>query len=718
MTIAVSRGANPIWFFNNQTGQVVDPTYYAFFLQNVSPYNFQNVYEDPAAATPWPNPIEFQGSGGLPDNIYFDESLVYRIEIRQGNTRTSPLIFNPIQNFQVGAGSGGTVTNPLTVSENMITNPQFVDIFFTSPLTITVAGTYNIAPGWNLILTGTGSITITQKFNQGNNNTVLNNPSYYLDFNMSGPWTSVVLQQTFSNNGAIYDLGAVAVAFCAEAVGSAQTITFSYAPSTGSAVPTNSFTITAGSFQNYVWASNVTGSTNTDQDGSAFVNINFSLPTAGEVYLSNIQITGQSSPLTSSFNPSTDSPVYQEITYQRMVDHEFNVYRNSVVNESKYNLLAGWNFALNPFQFINPALTTAGSQTMYIADQTILHQQTNSSVETGRAPVQNRQGLKVQQLINGPANQFAIIQYIDPSIIRSCWGYNVSSLARMALFTGGTPKVYLKMRLIINQNLPSTISNTEPILSWASGSDPVFSAPWTAIAPNGDPAYQLQNFNSSVAQSPGFPDYSYNFNLPPVDSSEGNATLGIVLYLIYLDTGAPMLSGDYIIFDRVSLSQNEFGVDCVETYEESLKKCEFYYEKSYDSSVQPGTPSSSAGAILGEQKTNFSAAASGTLTLIPRSVGYEFRTPKRTNSPMVTFYASSSGTAANFTGNLLNNALSIASGDIPLSGNWNGLNLNSKAFWFFPGTISGFLSTTGVGSDQQSEAFMTYHVTIDARLGT
>ena len=81
--MSFSRGENPIWFFNNLTGQPVDDTYYAFFLTNDLPYIPQMVYQDPNGLFPWSNPIEFQPSAGLPNNIYFSDA-VYRIEIRQG----------------------------------------------------------------------------------------------------------------------------------------------------------------------------------------------------------------------------------------------------------------------------------------------------------------------------------------------------------------------------------------------------------------------------------------------------------------------------------------------------------------------------------------------------------------------------------------------------------------------------------------------------------
>ena len=91
--MAFTRSANPIWFFDNLTGSPFDDTYFAFFLTNTLPYIPQAVYQDPNGSSPWNNPIEFNASSGLPQNLYFDPGEVYRIEFRQGNTQAAPLIW-------------------------------------------------------------------------------------------------------------------------------------------------------------------------------------------------------------------------------------------------------------------------------------------------------------------------------------------------------------------------------------------------------------------------------------------------------------------------------------------------------------------------------------------------------------------------------------------------------------------------------------------------
>ena len=575
------RGANPIWFFVNNVGTLFDDTYYAFFLTNDLPYLPQPVYQDPNGLVPWSNPIEFQANAGLPDNIFGDESLVYRIEFRQGPTQSDPLI-DEVNNYIFGTGGGSTVSDILTVSENLITNPQFADISFVSPETITVAGTYSIAPGWSLVLGGTGTTTITQGTNAGDS-VIEGNPAYYLTFNNNG-WSTAQLIQRFSNNGAIFSGGAIAVAFSANATTASEVLTVSYAPSTGSATNIFSRTIPTGAMLPYSGAVNIPDSTSTDVGTAAYVNIIFNLPGTGILSLSNIQITGQSVPLSTSFDTSSDAPLYQELTYERMVDHEFNVYRNSIIMQPKDSILTGWNFGMNPWQFkVNTTTNVATNQ--YITDQTIVVQQAyvagavGNNVSSAQASPLYNQGLQIAAVT--AHNQFAIIQYIDPYTIAPYWQSKVSSMVKaFILTTHGTSTVKLKMRVIFNASLPPTVSQTDPISSWTEGGDPVFNvgAGWVGLSPNNDPAYTL----TGIAQ-----DFAFDgFNLPQAGNL--TATVGVVLYTVGLMNQTA--TADAVIFNDVSLVRNDFALSSnPKTWDQVLRECQFYYEKSYDQGVLPGT---------------------------------------------------------------------------------------------------------------------------------
>lgn len=197
------RSFNPVWNFRGLTGLPLDDTYYAFFLENDIPYIPQNVYNTPSG-TILANPVQLTAAGTLPVDVFFDADLVYRIEIRAGNTQADALIWL-IENYTPdGTGGGGSITNTLS-SDNQITNPQFSLLNFESSLSITSAGTYEVAPGWSLVLAGAGMATVTREALTSAEPNPTNAP-YALRLALSG-WTSgtgTYLAQRFNHAGMLW----------------------------------------------------------------------------------------------------------------------------------------------------------------------------------------------------------------------------------------------------------------------------------------------------------------------------------------------------------------------------------------------------------------------------------------------------------------------------------------------------------------------------------
>ena len=620
------RGPNPIWFFDDLVGQPFDDTYFAFFLTNDLPYVPQAVYQDPNGQIPWSNPIEFQPSSGLPNNLYFNPSLVYRIEMRQGPDQTYPLIWL-IQNYVVGTGSGGGGGNSdvLITASNLITNPQFADVLFTSPYTISAPGTYDIAIGWQLVVVGTGTTTLTQETNTGDEH-IVGNPPYALTIASSGQ-TSVQLIQTFSNNGAIFSGGAVAVAFTAVATSSTQVVTISYQPSTGIGKTLITQSVPAGQFENYEDAIDIPLSTSADIGEAAFVNIGIALPSDGSLSITNLQLTGQSLPLSAGFIANPTPPLFQEITYERVVDQEFHVYQNSIMIQPKQNLLTGWNFGQNPWQFTSTTSANLGSNT-YTADQTIIVQQQIVAINSPNNVLAG-QGTEAQNsgfVITGvtATNQFAMIQYIDSKTMAQYFGQVVSSMVTASLVNSNSVPIQFKMRMATYSGYPPTIGQNQPIASWPALGEPVFASGWTPIVPLNDPVYIL----SPISQ-----DFPFDqFQLPSVSAV---TTVAVMIYtLTNLDIP------NTILFNEVSLVSNSFAMKASsETFDETLRKCQFYYEKSYPFGILPGTPSPSG--LLGQTYIEANRIVFGT-GIYRQSFSFQFKQTKAT-IPGVTLYSPLNG---------------------------------------------------------------------------
>lgn len=595
------RAPNPIWYLPDLTGNPLNDEYFAFFLTNTLPYLPQNVYRDNQGQTVWTNDVvQFLPNGTLPDNLYFDPNLVYRIEIRHGDSQTDQLIYE-INDF-VPDNSSTIIVDDSSIlfAENLISNNNFSQVNFTNTiassepiLTITSPGTYNIAPGWQLVLTGSGSTTITQKIYSGAGvNNQPNSPNYALEIANAG-WSTAVLQQQFNNNGAIFGGGAVSMAALVRGVSGDVTLSMSYVPSNlpgNSTIVVQPTVVHTGSYVVLSGTTNLKISNNSDLSSSAFVDMVINLPTTGTLDITDVQFVGQSAAIP-GFAPETPiptvTPQLQQQTEERNIDHLFHYYANDLLLKPKKSLLAGWNFPLNPYQFVTTTITTAATQVIYVADQTILRQEAGSQLQTGKNAVGQRGNFVVKVVTAATTTRFALIQYIDPKTIAPYWSYLLSSLARARIVTVHNTKVRLKVRLIYRASLPSTIGATEPISAWPANSDPTFSAGWTALSPLNDPAYVLPNAYDTGATTNAYPAFEFNsFQLP--DSTNANMTLGIVVYTMdNLDSTSG--SEDSIEFDQVSLVPGQFASDALpQTFNESLADCQFYYRKSYPQGVLPG----------------------------------------------------------------------------------------------------------------------------------
>jgi hypothetical protein len=697
------RGPNPIWTEFNLTGAIFDDTYYAFFLTNVLPYTFQAVYQTPNGIS-WSNPIEFSASGGLPNNLYFDPTLVYRIEFRQGPNDTFPLIGNPIENYVPGSSGGSSVVvDSLFTAQNLITNPQFSDVNFNSTITFTTAGTYDIAPGWQLLLAGTGTATVTQTPNPGFPATT-GNPPYFLTIATSGGWTNVQLIQTFVNNGAIFAGGAIGLTFTAEAQGATYPLTVEYNPSgTSNFQDIFSGVIATGSFISYGAAIDLNSSVNTNTGFAANVQIIFQLQNAGTISLTNVQITGQSTPLVNA----TLIPSFNEQTYEQIVNNEFHIYRNSLVRQAKDTILVGWDFPLNPWQFTTTAITNVAVN-QYTADQTIVIQQnyvTNAvgnNIAVGQASLTNDKGFQATAVT--ATNQFGILQYLEFQSTLPYWGQPLSSLIIAQLVSTKSPitPVKIKMRLIYLNNTPTATSQNYPVLSWTDGGDPVFAAGITAITPPNDPAYTLTN---ALQQFP-----FDGMVLPQLVATP--QTLGIFVYTVG-DMNS-VATADSIIFKDISLVPNQFAIASnPKTADQVLRECQYYWEQSYNVGTLPSGTNVGMETATKELVVTGPAGGIFTATLYGKTIEVDFKQTKR-SIPAVTFYSPDS-TINTIMGTIYING-SATSGDIGI-GSWTAINSSTDNLIIAPTGTGAYFQATGTSAFVGWEGAFRWQYTANSRLG-
>lgn len=703
MATIYQRGPNPIWFMANHTGVPLDDTYWAFFLTNDLPYVPQTVYQDPNGIAVWSNPLEFQPSSGLPNNLYFDPNLVYRIEIRQGNSQSDPLIWL-IENYIPGDNQGsGSDTDSLLTNENMITNPQFADILFESPLSITSAGTYDIAPGWQLVLTGTGTTTITQVLTAGIDNAV-GNPAYALRFNNSG-WTTAILRQRLSNNGALFDGGAVGATLTAYATGSSETVTVSYVPSTGTGTTIFSAVVLTGTFQTFQGVQDIANSTNTDTGEDAYVDFRVTLPATGDVTISNLQFTGQENPLVDS----DIMPVYQEISYERMVDQTFHYYKDQLIEKPIPSYLVGWDFPLNPAQFLGTSVSAqavGANKSYYAWDQTIAFQSADSGITITRSSDGSL------NLAPAATTQMAVIQYLDATQAKKILQHPIAVNLSAYCDIGFTLKVTISLWWTTDASLPDINAGTNNSLVAtldADGKPATFNGNWTEVARTTGIS-PVTTLSPQVSPQPGV-----NFN--GWDLADNALADTATFFAIVIGTESMPVGDSSLYIRSVSLSSGDIAtLPAPQTQDQVLRECQFYYEKSYSTAVAPGTVSA-LDQVFSAQLPNAVSGAPDTVRLKSRTYMISYNTAKRTDTPTITFYSPVTGTADRVRGYTKNAGAALADADITQSTNWTSVYDGQKFHAFTPSNVSDLIGPTATVGNSFAEAYILFHYTIDCRLG-
>lgn len=596
-------------------------------------------------------------------------------------------------------------------TENEISNPQFVEVNFptSGSFNIDVSGANTvtqIAPDWDLITSGTGTVTVEREQPTAQN--IETNPPYAL--RITAPSTlggTVQLRQRFKNTPSI-GRGQYASGFILAKVigGGTSAISMQYAPSTGtptSVIP-NSSIPTDGDFHKIVNNAFIPQQANTAAN-TGYVDIIITIPTNRTIVLTSIQVV---------FVATAINIPYDEQTAGRQKDYLFHYYENSVVQQSKENILTGWNFSVNPWQFVNPAQTTVAAQTQYIADQTILHQETAGALSSGKGGAGINFGLQLFAINGVNANRFALIQYVDSETMKSYWNQIVSSLVRSALYTSHGTQSKIKMRLIYRTagDAIPTISNTEPITGWDGDGNVTFAAGWSAVEPLNDIAYMLET-KAPAETANEMPAYAFNqFQLPSAVSSA--MYLGVVVY-ITAPLNNTLGSEDAVVFDRISLVQNEFAMDCAnETWDESLRKCQYYYEQSYSSATLIGTATNDGARLY----TMPLGGDYSSTSLYKGSVDLRYKQVKRqslTLSSNLRIY-SIDGTNNSIyirdwtgSGNLM---LPI---NVGINTNWTTVTTNKFGIVFEPANNTALRTFAGVPGASQGQMF--FHYVADARLG-
>jgi hypothetical protein len=627
--------------------------------------------------------------------MYWDPTLVWRLEIRQGPSQSDPLIYE-INNFVPCCSNSGPNPNDnaISTSTNQITNPQFAEVSFTNDLTITTAGTYPIAPGWNLILTGAGTTTLTQLVLSGSQNNI-NNPPFALKINNSG-WTTSILQQTFNMNGGIWANGAIAGLLTGRAEITSEPITMNYVPSdAGTPVSIFTKTLTTGVFQSVGGAVTIGPSTDTDLSNVAFVNIQIVLPPTGIVDISNIQITGQDGLLAIDFV----LPEYHQETIERNIDHQFNVFKDPLMRKPIPSYLVGWDFPFNPSQTGTVFSSAAGANTsFYTWDQTIIFQSVSNSMQTSRV---TNGFLSVSASLAG---QMAIIQYLPSQDAMELLDAPISAyLTAAALAPGPVPTSIpctVSLWVTADASLPSANAGNSIVATLdANGKPATFHGNWTEIAPlNGQNAF----FNLTTDEVALDSLWNNAMNNPLKQSA--------TFFAIVIGFGTIPLANS-IVVHSVGLQKGKIGTKpAPQTFDEVLRECQYYYEQSYEPGVAPGTVTNFGGHL---NIQNF-LINGGNIAAKPGIFELNYNVIKNT-IPGISIYSPANGSGDAIQITLWNGGSVISTATVPFAANWQVVNSGLYRTTYQPASFTSLVNPAAVAAAPQSGIF--YHYVLNSRLG-
>ncbi len=588
-------------------------------------------------------------------------------------------------------------TSNFTETANQLSNPQFVEVSLddNNPLTISLSGVNtvtNIAPGWDLVTTGTGTVTIEQVALDTVG--ILTKPPYALSFSgWTGSITSARLSQTLEASPGLLAGGAIS-AYMLVASDDAATHPFrmDYVPSSGSTTQLLIGASTADGAFTAISASVAIDipDNNSDLAPDGNVKIQVVLPINAAFSITSLQIVG--------VNEGAEAvPFIQEST-ARQIDHLFHYYKNPLIDKPIPSYLVGWDFALNPSQALGPTVTPVVlggvNLSRYIADQTILF----SSVDNSFTSIFDTGGLSTITGVN--SSSLAFIQYLTLPQTQQLLENRMS----VEIQAGSNISIPCEINLYATSNamLPDLNSPTcETLLTAVSATGVQTVLPsWTKIQrPNrvGDARFMTGDFSSNFYQVNSFNGWDARFSLT------NQRYFAIV---VSFGTLAP---GNDLVIRYVSLCAGDIATrPAPQTPDQVLEECEYYYEKSYDTAVIPGTANIDEG-LRTRTQTIFNAT-----NVYPAVFSLDYHTEKWFVSPNITFY-DFPGTANRVTAQLINNNADTGRANNVNISNWNQAYLSSKSVTYGPANATAIKIVAA--AQNVPNGWIEFQYVVDSRLG-
>ncbi len=610
-------------------------------------------------------------------------------------------------------------------SQNLFTNPQFSIVNFVNTvgqtyyeITVSGAGSVEIAPGWSISYAGTGSLKLSQGLISSD---VITNPSYYLQVESDASVVPIKLIQRLNYSPRVFENNYLSVAVLANCTDNiAETITVDYTPSAGSSKQVlsgavsnnNQFTLLAG----VAGAPVLIDVTNNVSPTVGYVDMVINVPSNRTLQFTSVfGVTVQNATSLVSSVQSTDD---------QQTNATFWYYKPQLEYKPIPSYTLGWDFGFNPFQAQGTSGVTynpsSPGKSVYVADQTILFQNTVNSVNVSK--VSNKY---IQLGIVNNTTACAIAQYLGPNEAIELLDGKMCVRLRAQDSSGslvGQVNLYYT-----NAALPAMTANS------ATGGYSLVSA---INATTGEPTVgsgapygtwtKVNRSNLGAANftlnATGFTDYTFNGWDASAQANITTASNFAIVISFAEYAAGNNIDIQYATLQRGDIATPPAAMSAVET----LTALQQYYEKSWDVATIPGTNTAGGAAVqqLSGQMYYSAYLSSGNQNfqytcLHNSNFGIRFIVSKRTNNVTVTVYALN-GTINTVFAQGYNNGVSVVATNLAIA-TWNQSGKGQNGVKYLvasPGSVL-YQNNQSPGPIGQSiiDGYLSYHYVADARLG-
>lgn len=590
--------------------------------------------------------------------------------------------------------------------DNQIENSQFVETFLPSTYTRTFTissspATISVAPNWDIVTTGTGSVTVTQDA-IADVATPTGAP-FALRISSTSTLTSVKLRQRFTESPRLFLDNYVSGSFIAKSfLADEVNILMDYVASNGYTVNlVNASTTNDGNYSELKnQNSTLIASTNADSGRTGYVDIILTIPVLADVGISSVQT------VTVLDENSTSSFVQDSTLRQR--DHLFSYYEDALIYKPTKSWLVGWDFPLNPAQFSTASAVAApaigANKSQYVWDQTIMFQSANSGIAT------DRDTSGAIKLTAGVNTQCAIIQYLDQDTARDLLHNKLSVYIEHNTTNATALTATVSLWYTTDASLPNPAAGTNNSIVGAldGNGKPIapFNGNWTEV-PRG-------TFGDALFYITAASSNTYNVSSFSGWDMVGNAATNTAKFFAIVVGTSTITAASNVSFLSVSLVSGDNPTrPAAQSPAEVLKDCEYFYEKSYLKGVAPGTASDANNELVSPMSHSY--RDSGGFTHednYPSPFGIRYRTTKRI-APTVYVYSPVSGTADYVRFQVYNGNTQQYDAEYQLSTNFTALGSNTNGVSYRQSNNT-IVHTSSSGT---VESHILYHYVADSRLG-